>query len=270
LHASYFFEAIFTLLEVALAPIEPPEVSSPSRAVMSAKRVVEDLKDLACVGKAAELQRFFKTGPGEYGEGDIFIGLAVPQMRKVAALHQSLPLSEIAKLTKSEIHEVRLCGLIILTNQFKKCKEISERETFFNFYLKELKAGNVNNWDLVDVAAPTLGECLLHLEDPMAVLNRLAKSKSLWQRRASVVFTFAFLRSGNLEPTYEIAEQHLGDQHDLMHKAVGWLLREMGKRDPDLLRAFLKEHCAEMPRTALRYSIEKFSESERRKWLLTK
>ncbi len=123
---------------------------------------------------------------------------------------------------------------------------------------------------MVDVTAPTLGEYLLLSEDPMALLMKLAKSKSLWERRASVVFTFAFLRAGDLEPTYEMAERHLSDKHDLMHKAVGWLLREMGKRDPGLLRAFLQEHCTEMPRTALRYSIEKFSESERKKWLLTK
>lgn len=237
---------------------------------MSAKQVITDLKAFASVGKAAELQRFFKTGPGDYAEGDIFIGVVVPQTRKIAARYKELSLTEIAKLTNSDIHEVRLCGLVILTNQFKRSRVVSEKKRLFNFYLKELKAGNVDNWDLVDVTAPTLGEYLLEIEDPMSILNRLAKSKSLWKRRVSVVFTFAFLRAGNLEPTYEMAERHLGDKHDLMHKAVGWLLREMGKRDPSLLRAFLQEHCNEMPRTALRYSIEKFSESERRKWLLTK
>ena len=237
---------------------------------MSAKQVIADLKALASVGKAAELQRFFKTGPGDYAEGDIFIGVVVPQTRKVAARYKDLPIIEIAKLTNSDIHEVRLCGLIILTNQFKRSKEVSERKKLFNFYLNELKSGNVNNWDLVDVTAPTLGEYLLQLEDPIAVLNKLAKSKSLWERRVSVVFTFAFLRAGDLEPTYEMAERHLGDKQDLMHKAVGWLLREMGKRDPGLLRSFLQEYCTQMPRTALRYSIEKFSKSERRKWLLTK
>jgi len=237
---------------------------------MSAKQAIADLKALASVGKAAELQRFFKTGPGDYAEGDHFIGVVVPQTRKVAARYKDLPLNEIAKLTDSDIHEVRLCGLIILTNQFKKSKDLTEKKKLFSFYLKELKAGNINNWDLVDVTAPTLGEYLLNVEEPMLVLNKLAKSRSLWERRTSVVFTFAFLRAGDLEPTYEMAERHLGDKHDLMHKAVGWLLREMGKRDPGLLRTFLQEYCAEMPRTALRYSIEKFSESERRKWLLTK
>lgn len=237
---------------------------------MRAKQVITDLKAFASVGKAAELQRFFKTGPGDYAEGDIFIGVVVPQTRKISARYKELSLTEIAKLTNSDIHEVRLCGLVILTNQFKRSRVVSEKKRLFNFYLKELKAGNVDNWDLVDVTAPTLGEYLLEIEDPMSILNRLAKSKSLWERRVSVVFTFAFLRAGDLEPTYEMAERHLGDKHDLMHKAVGWLLREMGKRDPSLLRAFLQEHCNEMPRTALRYSIEKFSESERRKWLLTK
>ena len=237
---------------------------------MSAKRVIADLKAFASIGKAAELQRFFKTGPGDYAEGDIFIGVVVPQTRKIAARYKDLPMTEIAKLTNSDIHEVRLCGLVILTNQFKRSRDVNEKKKLFSFYLKELKVGNVNNWDLVDVTAPTLGDYLLQLEDPMAILNKLAKSKSLWERRVSVVFTFAFLRAGDLEPTYEMAERHLGDKHDLMHKAVGWLLREMGKRDPSLLRAFLQEHCTEMPRTALRYSIEKFSESERRKWLLTK
>jgi 3-methyladenine DNA glycosylase AlkD len=236
---------------------------------MSAKQAIADLKALASVGKAAELQRFFKTGPGDYAEGDLFIGVVVPQTRKVAARYKDLPLSEIAKLTDSDIHEIRLCGLIILTNQFKKSRDLNDKKKLFNFYIKELKAGNINNWDLVDVTAPTLGEYLLELEDPMAVLSKLANSKSLWERRASVVFTFAFLRAGDLEPTYEMAERHLGDKHDLMHKAVGWLLREMGKRDPGLLRAFLKEHCTEMSRTALRYSIEKFSESERQRWLKT-
>jgi 3-methyladenine DNA glycosylase AlkD len=237
---------------------------------MSAKQVVADLKELGSVGKAAELQRFFKTGPGEYAEGDVFIGVVVPQTRKVASRYSDLDLTEIAKLTNSPIHEVRLCGLIILNYQFKKSKDVKKKKRLFDFYLAELKSGNVNNWDLVDVSAPTLGEYLLLTEDPMALLMKLAKSKSLWERRASVVFTFAFLRSGELAPTYEIAERHLSDKHDLMHKAVGWLLREMGKRDPGLLRAFLQEHCTEMPRTSLRYSIEKFSESERKKWLLTK
>jgi len=234
---------------------------------MSATQVVKEIQALSNRGRAHDLQKFFQTAPGQYGEGDIFLGLTVPQVRTVAKEYKAISLDEIDVLVRSKFHEVRLCGLIILTNQFKRSRDVNDKKRLFNFYIKELNAGNINNWDLVDVTAPTLGEYLLELEDPMAVLSKLAKSKSLWERRTSVVFTFAFLRAGELEPTYEMAERHLGDKHDLMHKAVGWLLREMGKRDPGLLRAFLKEHCTEMPRTALRYSIEKFSESERKKWL---
>jgi 3-methyladenine DNA glycosylase AlkD len=237
---------------------------------MSAKQVVVELSKFSSNGKSNELRRFFKTGPGDYAEGDIFLGVMVPQTRKVASKFADLSSVEISKLMDSDFHEVRLCGLVILTNQFKKSKELVDRKRLFNFYLNELKAGNVNNWDLVDVSAPTIGEYLLLVVDPMKVLNQLAKSKSLWERRASVIFTFAFLRAGELDPTYEMAERHLKDEHDLMHKAVGWMLREMGKRDLGLLRTFLKEHCTDMPRTALRYAIEKMSETERKKWLLTK
>jgi 3-methyladenine DNA glycosylase AlkD len=235
---------------------------------MSANRVIEELRKNSSSGKAAELQRFFKTGPGDYAEGDVFIGVMVPQTRKVAAKFKDLDLVEIAKLTKSDIHEVRLCGLIVLTNQYKRSKELNEKKKIFDFYLKVVKAGNVNNWDLVDVTAPTIGEYLLSVDDPMPLLRKLARSKSLWERRLSMIFTFSFIRAGEFEATYAIAQMHLKDQHDLIHKAVGWMLREMGKRDPGLLRAFLKEHCQEMPRTALRYAIEKLPEPERRKWLL--
>ena len=229
--------------------------------------LVKDLHALARKSRSSDLGRFYKTGPGEYGEGDRFIGVIVPDTRLIAKKYIDLPFAELEKVIDSPIHEERLCALIILNLRYKRDKDAASRKKIFAFYMKMLRAGHVNNWDLVDVTAPTLGEYLLELEDPMAVLSKLAKSKSLWERRTSVVFTFAFLRAGELEPTYEMAERHLGDKHDLMHKAVGWLLREMGKRDPGLLRAFLKEHCTEMPRTALRYSIEKFSESERRKWL---
>lgn len=237
---------------------------------MSALEVISELNKLKSSSKASELQRFFKTGPGDYAEGDVFIGVMVPQTRKVAAKFKDLSLTEITKLTKSDIHEVRLCGLVILTNQYKKCRNLKDKKQIFDFYMKEVKAGNVNNWDLVDVTAPTIGDYLLHIDDPISILKKLAKSKSLWERRVSMIFTFAFIRAGELDPTYELAQFHLNDSHDLMHKAVGWMLREMGKRDPALLRAFLQEHCADMPRAALRYSIEKLPERERMKWMLTK
>jgi len=234
---------------------------------VSALEVISELNKLKSSSKASELQRFFKTGPGDYAERDVFIGVMVPQTRKVAAKFKDLSLTEITKLTKSDIHEVRLCGLVILTNQYKKCRNLKDKKQIFDFYMKEVNAGNVNNWDLVDVTAPTIGEYLLHIDDPISILKKLAKSKSLWERRVSMIFTFAFIRAGELDPTYELAQVHLYDSHDLMHKAVGWMLREMGKRDPALLRAFLQEHCIEMPRTALRYSIEKLPECERKRWL---
>ena len=237
---------------------------------MSALEVISELTKLKSSSKASELQRFFKTGPGDYAEGDVFIGVMVPQTRKVADNFKDLSLTEISKLTKSDIHEVRLCGLVILTNQYRKCMNLKDKKQIFVFYMKEVKAGNVNNWDLVDVTAPTIGEYLLHIDDPISTLKKLAKSKSLWERRLSMIFTFAFIRAGELDPTYELAQFHLNDSHDLMHKAVGWMLREMGKRDPALLRAFLQEHCADMPRTTLRYSIEKLPERERKKWMLIK
>ena len=235
---------------------------------VSALDVLSELKKLASPGKATELQRFFKTGPGDYAEGDIFLGVVVPQTRKIAANHSGLSLTEIEKLTKSDFHEARLCGLIILCNQFKRLKNPADQKNLFDFYMQQVYKGRVNNWDLVDITAPTLGQYLVDSKNPLALLRKLTKSKSLWERRVSMILTFAFIRASELEPTYEIAERLLRDDQDLIHKAVGWMLREMGKRDPGLLRAFLQEHCHEMPRTTLRYSIEKLPERERKKWLL--
>lgn len=235
---------------------------------MSALSVLAELKSYASPSKAFEMQRFFKTGVGEYGHGDVFLGNTVPQTRLIARNYSDLSLTEIEKLTKSDFHEARLCGLIILCNQFKKNKDLSVQKTLFNFYMQQVYKGRVNNWDLVDVTAPTFGQYLVNSKNPMALLRKLSKSQSLWERRVSIILTFAFIRAEDLEPTYELAESLLKDEHDLIHKAVGWMLREMGKRDPGLLRAFLQEHSSKMPRTALRYSIEKLSERERKKWLL--
>ena len=235
---------------------------------MSALSVLSELKSYASPSKAFEMQRFFKTGVGKYGHGDVFLGITVPQTRLIARNYSDLSLTEIEKLTKSDFHEARLCGLIILCNQFKKNKDLSMQKTLFNFYMQQVYKGRVNNWDLVDVTAPTFGQYLVNSKNPMALLRKLSKSQSLWERRVSIILTFAFIRAEDLEPTYELAESLLKDEHDLIHKAVGWMLREMGKRDPGLLRAFLQEHSSKMPRTALRYSIEKLSERERKKWLL--
>ena len=232
--------------------------------------LVKDLHALARKGRSSDLARFYKTGPGEYGEGDRFIGVIVPDTRLVAKKYIDLPLTEVEKIIASPIHEERLCGLIILTLRYKRDKDEQSRKKIFTFYMKMLRAGHINNWDLVDVSAPIIGDYLISDPNHMELLEKLSRSKNLWQRRTAMVFTFAFLRKGITGPTVVIAENLLEDSHDLIHKAVGWMLREMGKRDPYLLRSFLKENAPYMPRTALRYSIERLPESERKRWLAIK
>jgi 3-methyladenine DNA glycosylase AlkD len=236
---------------------------------MSAADALRDLKSHAKPSKAHDLRRFFKTGPGEYGEGDVFIGVVVPDTRRVARAHSSLSFPELEKLLESDIHESRLCALIILTLQFKATKDSKVQKKIFDFYVQQLKKGHINNWDLVDVSAPIIGAYLVDTPNPYPLLTKLAKSKSLWERRVSMIFTFAFIRAGELDPTIEIAALLLKDGHDLIHKAVGWMLREAGKRDGLVLRRFLTDHANQMPRTALRYAIEKMPERERKKWLLS-
>ena len=234
---------------------------------MSARAVEIELLAQRNRSKAAQLQQYFQTAPGQYGEGDIFIGLTVPQVRKVANKYCKIALNEIDQLFESEFHEVRLAAVVILTVQFKKCSSESEQKKIFNLFLRRIKGGRVNNWDLVDSGAPTIGGYLITRPDPISELRRNARSKSLWVRRSSVIFTFAFIRIGEMEPTLEICELLLHDSHDLIHKATGWALREVGKRDIRVLRAFLQEHSKVMPRTMLRYAIEKLPESERKRWL---
>ena len=235
---------------------------------MSATQVVKEIQALSNRGRAHDLQKFFQTAPGQYGEGDVFLGLTVPQVRTVAKEYKAISLDQIDVLIRSKFHEVRLCGLVILTLQYKAAKERKTKKKLFDLYMKAMTDGYINNWDLVDVTAPIIGEYLIDSDDPYVLLYKLAKSKSLWQRRVSMVFTFAFIRSGDIEPTLEMAEKLLHDKHDLIHKAVGWALREAGKLNGIALRNFLTAHSHEMPRTMLRYSIEKFSERERKKWLL--
>ena len=235
---------------------------------MSATQVVKEIQALSNRGRAHDLQKFFQTAPGQYGEGDVFLGLTVPQVRTVAKEYKAISLDEIDVLIRSKFHEVRLCGLVILTLQYKAAKERKTKKKLFDLYMKAMTDGYINNWDLVDVTAPIIGEYLIDSDDPYVLLYKLAKSKSLWQRRVSMVITFAFIRSGDIEPTFEMAEKLLHDKHDLIHKAVGWALREAGKLNGVALRNFLTAHSHEMPRTMLRYSIEKFSERERKKWLL--
>ena len=234
---------------------------------MSASLALAELRAFTKKGRISDLARFYKTAPGEYAEGDLFLGGTVPQTRSVAKKYQSLDLKEVEKLFNSPFHEARLCAAIILNHQFAKAKNSQERKKLFDFYLKQVRAERVNNWDLVDVSAPWMGVYLTEVKDPMPLLLKLSKSKSLWQRRVSMILTFALIRAGDLEPTIIIAESLLKDEQDLIHKASGWMLRELGKRDVMMLRRFLSEHAHEMPRTMLRYAIEKLPERERKQWL---
>jgi 3-methyladenine DNA glycosylase AlkD len=234
---------------------------------MTARLALADLRAFTKKARISDLARFYKTGPGEYAEGDLFLGGTVPQTRSVAKKYQNLELKEVEKLFNSPFHEARLCAAIILNHQFEKSKQPQDRKKLFDFYLKQVKANHVNNWDLVDVSAPRMGAYLSEIDDPMPLLLKLSKSKSLWERRVSMILTFALIRAGDLEPTIIIAETLLKDDQDLIHKASGWMLRELGKRDVMMLRRFLSEHAHEMPRTMLRYAIEKLPERERKQWL---
>ena len=235
---------------------------------MKASLALEELKGYGKKSRVSDLARFYKTGPGEYAEGDLFLGGSVPQTRSVAKKHQNLEPSEVQKLFNSPFHEARLCAAIILNLQFKAAKSLQDRKKIFEFYLKQVRAERINNWDIVDVSAPWMGVYLTEVEDPMPLLIKLSKSKSLWQRRVSIILTFALIRAGDLEPTITISKALLKDDQDLIHKAVGWMLRELGKKDVMLLRGFLQSHSHQMPRTMLRYSIEKLPERERKKWLI--
>jgi 3-methyladenine DNA glycosylase AlkD len=227
----------------------------------SAADVRNALAEVADADAAAFLQRFFKTGPGQYGEGDLFIGVRVPQTRAVAKRFTSLPLEEIEVLLDGEVHEHRLAALFILNAQFAaanrvKARDEDARDRIAAFYLAAVRNGRVNNWDLVDSSAPyVLGEYLF--DRPRDLLFDLAKNEILWERRVAVLASFAFLMHGDATTTLDLAERLLVDREDLIHKAVGWMLRETGKRvDPALLTGFLDAHAARMPRTMLSYATE--------------
>lgn len=231
------------------------------------KAVTSALERLANKEKAKILQRFFKTGKGEYGEGDIFLGIVVPAQRKVAREFGGLPLADIAGLLRSKIHEHRLTALLVLVDQFEQCND-KKRKTIFDFYIKNLQ--HINNWDLVDLSAPKIvGEYLAgRRASDRQILYKLSVSKNIWSRRVAMISTYAFIRQNDFADTLTIAEKMLIDSHDLIHKSIGWMLREVGKRDEKVLRDFLQKHKSKMPRTALRYAIEKFSKSDRKKYLM--
>lgn len=215
--------------------------------------------------RAKVLRRFFKTGPGEYGEGDVFLGLKTDETRGVAVRYLGLPLSEVRELLTSKIHEERAVALTILTHRFAKGDLEAKRE-IHQFYLQNL--AGINNWDLVDTSAPAIvGEYLALAKASRRLLYKLAHSKNLWHRRIAIMATYYFLKRGDFADTFKIAEGLLDDKEDLLHKAVGWMLREVGKVDTNAEEEFLKKHSAKMPRTMLRYAIEKFPEKKRREYL---
>ena len=229
------------------------------------KDLQKEVKKLTDNKKAKFLQRFFKTGIGEYGEGDIFAGITVPQSRSLAIKYKDLSFAQISKLLKSKIHEERLIALLILVHNFHENPLGKGR--IYEFYLKNTK--HINNWDLVDLSSHEIvGEYLL--DKPKSILLNLAKSKNLWEKRIAVISTFTFIREREFNTSLKIAKILIEDKHDLIQKAVGWMLREIGKRDLRQEETFLKTHYKKMGRTALRYAIEKFPEGLRQKYLLGK
>ncbi len=236
---------------------------------MSAQAVRTALRAAADPAKAAFFPRFFKAGPGEYAEDDRFLGVTVPQQRRIVRQFRDLSLSEVTLLIDSPWHEERLTGLLILVGQFERSDEAG-RAAIYDFYLAH--TNRVNNWDLVDSSAPYIVGAYLHNKlERLEVLLRLAGSDSLWERRIAMLATYHFIRHGRADEALVIAETLLHDQHDLIQKAVGWMLREVGKRvDRALLEAFLDQYAATMPRTALRYAIEHFSPERRQHYLRLK
>ena len=231
---------------------------------MKAADVRKELKSMTDPDKAAILQRFFKTVQGQYGEGDIFIGVMVPQSRQVAKKFSQIHLGEVRTLLYSRIHEERLVSLLILAWRYSSASS-REKEEIVKFYLDHIK--QVNNWDLVDLSAPNiLGAHLFDRDDRRRLLYRLAKSENVWERRIAIVATHHFIRNGDFSDTLKIAGMLLKDRHDLIHKAACWMLREVGKRDATAEEEFLEKHCSVMPRMMLRYAIERLPESKRRRY----
>jgi 3-methyladenine DNA glycosylase AlkD len=227
------------------------------------KAIETRLKDLGDPEHAGILQRFFKTGRGEYGEGDVFLGLKVPEVRRLARGYRDLALDGIFDLLKSRYHEARLLALVLLVGRYPQC-DLTGQQEIYERYLQNTR--HINNWDLVDASAPHIVGAWL-MDRDRSPLNQLAKSENLWERRIAIIATHAFIRTNDFADTLSLAEVLCDDPHDLIHKAVGWMLREIGKRDLAAEEAFLNKHCRHMPRTMLRYAIERFPRDLRKQYL---
>jgi 3-methyladenine DNA glycosylase AlkD len=230
---------------------------------IDAMQVRAKLRKLSSRKDAEILRRFFKTGPGEYGEGDVFIGVRVPRIRQLVKEHHDLPMNDVRLLLKSAIHEERLLALLILVRRYAQGSE-SEQKRVYELYTRNTRY--INNWDLIDLTAEHIVGAYL-CDRSKAPLLRLARSADLWERRIAVLATFHYIKRGRFNETLKVAGMLLGDDHDLIHKAVGWMLREVGKRDSAVEETFLRKHYRTMPRTMLRYAIEKFPEAKRQKYL---
>ncbi|MBU0985807.1 MAG: DNA alkylation repair protein [Proteobacteria bacterium] len=230
---------------------------------MPIENIRKNLQQLKNPEKARILQRFFKTGPGEYGEGDVFWGITVPELRKLAKVHQDIPEETLTRLLRSPVHEKRMLALLILIRKFENSGK-PEQKSIYALYLENIRF--VNNWDLVDGSSGRIVGAYL-MEKNKAPLYRMATSKNLWERRISIISTFYFIKHDRFSESLKISKMLLADREDLIHKAVGWMLREIGKRDLPVLESFLKAHYHNMPRTMLRYAIEKFPEPQRQKYL---
>ena len=226
----------------------------------------QSLRGAARPEKIAILSSFFKCGKGEYGEGDQFLGIVVPDNRAISAKYYALPLDDIAEMLHSPYHEFRLAALLALVRRYERCRD--DRQAIVDFYLQN--TAYINNWDLVDLSCPKIIGAHIISHPESTLLTRLSQSTSMWEQRIAIVSTLTLIRAGIFEPTIAIAESLLSHPHDLIHKATGWMLREMGKRSEQLLTEFLTRHAAAMPRTALRYAIERLSPEQRKHWLATK
>lgn len=235
---------------------------------MTADFILSELRSIGSAEKAVHLSRFFKTAPGQYGEGDLFLGVVVPQTRSIAKENKTTSLEELQKLLDSPWHEARLCALLILVLRYKDRKTtLEDRDNIYRFYLKNTH--RCNNWDLVDLSCRDIvGEYLV--DKDRSPLYRLAESDNLWEQRIAVVSTWAFIRRSDFTDILTLAEYFITHKHDLMHKAVGWMLREVGKRDRDTLTDFLERFATRLPRTSLRYAIEHYPEDQRQYFLKMK
>lgn len=228
------------------------------------KALQREIRKHKNVEDADNLAWFFKTGPGEYGEGDKFLGIRVPIIRKIIKPYRNIKVDSLKVIMQSAYHEERMAALIILVEKYKKAKQHQEKKTIYDFYCANMQY--INNWDLVDISAPHIvGNYLF--ENGQSILYKWAKNKNMWKRRISMLATFYFIRNNHFQDALQIAELLLDDNEDLIHKAVGWMLREIGKRDLKTEEAFLQKHYQKMPRTMLRYAIEKFPEAKRKKYL---